>query len=520
VLRVAEVERPAPRKGEVSIRIAATAVTASDIIGRALRAPARYRIPARLVMGWNGPRRPIFGMVLAGEIESVGRNVRSYKPGDQVFGLSRWKAGCYAEYVCWSEDALLAARPANLSYEECAALPYGGMLALHLMRKAEIQKGQRVLVYGASGAIGTAAVQLARHYGASVTGVCSTRNLSLVQSLGAEDVVDYTREDYASRGQRYDVILDAVGKKKSAPALLRAPDALAPGGRCISIDDSWPRLLPTDLPLLKRLAESGELRPVIDRRYPLEEIVEAHRYVEEGHKRGNVIVTVGAQDVSSHREQTRRLLTDDPFGGRQPTSHERMTGLPWDASYHDGPAPWDIGRPQPAIVRLASQGAFAGAVLDVGCGTGEHALLVAGLGLPVLGVDVAETALAMAREKARDRGIDVELAVADALHLERLGRMFQTVLDCGLFHAFDAEERPAYVASLASVTEHGGTVYVLCFSDEGPETGPHPVSQEELSAAFNPDNGWNVVAIEAERVQTRFHDDNGAPAWLATVKRI
>lgn len=293
VLRVAEVERPEPRRGEVCIRIVATAVTASDCIARALKAPARYRILAQLVLGVKGPRRPIFGMVLAGEIESVGRSVRAFKPGDQVFGLSRWKVGCYAEYVCWSEDALLAARPANLSYEECAALPYGGMLALHLMRRAAIQEGQRVLVYGASGAIGTASVQLARHYGARVTGVCSTRNLSLVQSLGAEAVVDYTREDYASRGERYDVILDAVGRRKSARALLRAGDALTPGGKCISIDDNWPKLLATDLPLLKRLAESGELKPVIDRQYPLEEIVEAHRYVEEGHKRGNVIVTVG-----------------------------------------------------------------------------------------------------------------------------------------------------------------------------------------------------------------------------------
>ena len=193
-----------------------------------------------------------------------------------------------------------------------------------------------------------------------------------------------------------------------------------------------------------------------------------------------------------------------------------MTGLPWDASYHDGPAPWDIGRPQPAVVRLASESAFTGAVLDAGCGTGENALHIASLGLPVLGVDVAETALAIARQKVGDRGIEAEFTVVDALHLERLGRSFETVLDCGLFHTFDSEERPKYVASLASVT--GGTLYVLCFSDEGPGTGPHPVSQEELRAAFNAGNGWNVVAIEAERLQTRFHD-NGAPAWLAKIKR-
>jgi len=210
--------------------------------------------------------------------------------------------------------------------------------------------------------------------------------------------------------------------------------------------------------------------------------------------------------------------TDDPFGGRAPTSHERMTGLPWDASYHAGPAPWDIGRPQPAIVRLASERRLVGPVLDAGCGTGENALHVAALGLPVLGVDVAETALAVAREKAADRGIDVEFAAADALHLERLGRTFATVLDCGLFHTFDVRERSEYAASLASVTRRHGTLYVLCFSDDGPELGPHPISQDELRAAFSDANGWNVVAIEPDRTQTRFHD-HGVPAWLATIKR-
>ena len=182
-------------------------------------------------------------------------------------------------------------------------------------------------------------------------------------------------------------------------------------------------------------------------------------------------------------------LADDPFRGRRPTSHERLTGLPWDASYHDGPAPWDIGRPQPAIVRLASEGGFAGAVLDAGCGTGENALHVASLGLSVLGVDVAETALARARAKADDRGIEVEFAAADAFQLEGLGRRFETVLDCGLFHTFDGDERPAYVASVASVTEHDGTLYVLCFSDAGPETGPHPVSQGRAESGVQRQHG-------------------------------
>ena len=211
---------------------------------------------------------------------------------------------------------------------------------------------------------------------------------------------------------------------------------------------------------------------------------------------------------------------DDPLSGRQPTSHERMTGLPWDASYHDGPAPWDVGGPQPAIVRVASAGGFTGAVLDAGCGTGENALHVASLGLSVLGVDVAKTAVAMAREKADDRGIDAQFAVADALKLESLGRRFETVLDCGLFHTFGADERANYVVSLASVTVPGGTVYVLCLSDVGPDIGPHPVSRDELSAAFQPSDGWSVAAIEPDRIQTRFHGDAGAPAWFATIKRI
>ena len=215
----------------------------------------------------------------------------------------------------------------------------------------------------------------------------------------------------------------------------------------------------------------------------------------------------------------REVAADDPFRGRIPTSHERLTGLPWDASYRDGPAPWDLGRPQPAIVRLASEGSFAEPVLDAGCGTGENALHIASLGLAVLAVDVAETAVAIARRKAEDRGVDVEFAVADALHLERLGRRFATVLDCGLFHTFDGRERPEYAASLASVTEHEGTLYVLCFGDDGPDRGPHPVSQADVRAAFSPNNGWNVVAIEPDRLHSRYHD-HGASAWVATIKRI
>jgi len=191
-----------------------------------------------------------------------------------------------------------------------------------------------------------------------------------------------------------------------------------------------------------------------------------------------------------------------------------MAGQPWDASYRDGPAPWDIGGPQPAVVRLAAEGAFAGAVLDAGCGTGENALHIASLGLRVLGVDVAQTAVAIAREHAAARGIAAEFEVADALHL---AGSFDTVLDVGLFHTFDADERRDYVASLSSVTRRGGTVYVLCFSDTGSDTGPHPVSEMEVRSAFT--SGWSVISVTPDRLQSRFHP-HGAPAWLATVGRV
>lgn len=208
----------------------------------------------------------------------------------------------------------------------------------------------------------------------------------------------------------------------------------------------------------------------------------------------------------------------DPFGGREPTSHERMAGQPWDASYRAGPAPWDIGVPQPAVVRLLSRVAIAGPVLDAGCGTGEHALLVAARGVRVLGVDVAETAIAMARQKAAAHGIAAEFIVGDAFHLAAIGRRFRTVLDCGLFHAFDAAERQRYSASLASVVEAGGIVYLLCFRDAGEHAGPHPVREEEIRKAFTVAAGWNVAAVEPERIDTRLHDD-GAPGWLATITR-
>lgn len=211
---------------------------------------------------------------------------------------------------------------------------------------------------------------------------------------------------------------------------------------------------------------------------------------------------------------------ENPFGGREPTSHERMSGQPWDASYGHGPAPWEVGQAQPAIARLAAAGVMRGAVLDAGCGSGDNALVVAALGLPVLGVDVAQTALARARAKADAQGLDAEFALADACELHRLGRAFDTVLDCGLFHTFDAAERPRYVASLASVTEPGAALYVLCFRAGVPDSGPHPVSENDLRLAFRPSAGWRISDIAADRVLTNFHGSDGAPAWLATVERI
>ena len=292
VLRVEELATPVPRKNEVRVRILATVVTSSDCYVRGLNLSPAYRIMARLALGWNAPRQPVLGMVLSGEVDLVGPDAGSFEVGQSVFGFNRHRFGTYAQYVCWPEDGLLVTRPANLTDEEAAAIPYGGLLALHFLRKADLRAGQRVLVYGASGAVGTSAVQLARHLGAEVTGVCSTANVDLVASLGATTVIDYTREDFTEGAERYDLIFDAVGKRKSAAALRRCRQVLTPGGACVSVDDGTPRLRREDLALLSDLATKGEIRPVIDRTYALDDIVEAHRYVDSGHKRGNVVITV------------------------------------------------------------------------------------------------------------------------------------------------------------------------------------------------------------------------------------
>lgn len=292
VLKLVDVPTPAPSAGEVRIRVRATAVTSSDCYVRGLDLDPRYRLLARLALGWKAPRQPILGMVLSGEIDAVGSGVTRFAEGDLVFGFDRYRFGAYAHYVCWPQEALLVPRPANLTHAQAAAIPYGGLLALHVLRRAGVAAGQQILIYGASGAVGTSAVQLAATFGAQVTGVCGASNVELVRSLGARLVIDYTREDFSTGTERYDIFFDAVGKRKSASALRKVGRVLAPGGRRISVDDGAPKLVRDEFELLADLATSGSLRPVIDRVYPLEGIVEAHRYVSSGHKRGNVIITV------------------------------------------------------------------------------------------------------------------------------------------------------------------------------------------------------------------------------------
>jgi alcohol dehydrogenase len=296
VLQLREVAKPTAKTNEVLIKISATAVTASDCIGRTLN-PSPWKpmgLLVGLLAGFKKPRRPIPGLVLAGTIEYAGKKVTRFTVGDEVFAftvksLIQLRVGTYAEYMCLPEDSLMALKPSNLTYEEAAALPYGGLLALYFLKKGPIQSGQNVLIYGASGAIGTAAVQLAKHFGATVTGVCSTANVALVQSLGADTVLDYTKEDFTKSGQRYDFILNAVGKRK---AQLQCENSLTPNGKHVTVDDEYTKPHLEDFILLKELAETGRLKPVIDRSYPLEQMVEAHTYVDQGHKKGNVVITV------------------------------------------------------------------------------------------------------------------------------------------------------------------------------------------------------------------------------------
>jgi NADPH:quinone reductase-like Zn-dependent oxidoreductase len=293
VLVLGEVLKPHPKKNEVSIKVHATAVNSGDCRIRSLNlsgVPFFQRIFARLVLGISKPRRPVQGLWLAGEIEAIGKSVKRFHVGNKVYARTPdLKFGAYAEYACLPEKSFMALIPSNLSYEEAIAIPFGGVTALFFLKKVNIQKGNKIMIYGASGAVGSLAVQIAKYYGAIVTGICSTTNIDLINSLGADKTIDYMKEDFLADNDLYDIIFDTVGKI----SYTRIKSLLKPDGKFISVVTSGhAQSSIKDLITLTELVESGKVKPVIDRKYTFEQMVEAHRYVDLGHKKGNVVITV------------------------------------------------------------------------------------------------------------------------------------------------------------------------------------------------------------------------------------
>jgi NADPH:quinone reductase-like Zn-dependent oxidoreductase len=307
VLKIREVEKPVPRDDEILIKVQATSVTSGDSRIRGFKVPLSFWLPARLALGFRSPKINILGAELSGEIESIGRDVTKFKVGDEIIAYPGHHGGGYAEYTCMGEDSAVAIKPTNLTYEEAAAVPFGGNTALHFLKQANIRDGQKVLIYGSSGSVGTYAVQLAKYFGAEVTGVCSTSNMELVKSLGADRVIDYTNEDFSKNGDIYHVIFDTVGKSSLSDCMESlqregvylqavATPSTSLRMKMASINNSKTLIGGTAVPkaenlnFLKELVEKGKIKPVIDRTYPLELIVEAHRYVDKGHKKGNVVL--------------------------------------------------------------------------------------------------------------------------------------------------------------------------------------------------------------------------------------